>query len=414
MSLTNEIQAALLGRETKTQQPIPLGAEGHVVTIAPTGAGKGVSALIPALLTHPGQAIVLDCKGEAVAVTRRYREEVLGQRVVVLDPFGITGTPAARLNPFDALPSDVIAAGPELRAFSELLAPPDTCSSSDPYWGLAGRQLVCGLLAHYLEKTPAKERNLGGFLELDARMLSEPAMLGGEMAQSGLGDVRAQAQVVLDSKNAHDTARDVVSHANTILSRLRGRVTAKATAATDFDLDALRRGDPMTIYLVIPPNRLQSASRLMRIWLGTLSTLLMGRRVRPKTSMLLLIDEAAQLGPMELFVTAMTLYRGYGIQCWSFWQDLSQLQATYPRDWETILNNAAAIQAFAPSCLSMAAEFRHLMPRWSAVELLSMDAGELLLAQAGREGRVVQRINYLDDPCLLGRAEPNPFYAIAA
>ncbi len=405
--------AVLLGRDPATGEPITLGPEGHVLTIAPTGGGKGVSALIPALLTHPGQAIVLDCKGEAVAVTRRYREEVLGQDVVVLDPFGIGDASGGALNPFDMLPANASGAGGELRAFSNLLAPVQD-ASGDPYWSLAGRQLICGLLAHYLDTTPAPVRNLAGFLELGSRMVVEPKLLGLQMAQSSIAEVRSQGQVVLSSASGQDTARDVVSHADTLLSGLRGRVTAQATARTSFDLDALRDGRPMTIYIVIPPNRLPSSARLLRLWLGTLSALLLGRRARPACPTLLLIDEAAQLGHLDLFVTAMTLYRGYGVQCWSFWQDLDQLRATYPHDWRTILNNAAAVQAFAPSCPSMAGEFRLLMPRMTTPELMALRSDELVLARAGRAGEIVRRINYLQESVLEQRADPNPWYASAA
>ena len=55
-----------------------------------TGAGKGIGAVIPNLLGYPGSAFVLDFKGENFAVTARARRE-LGQLVVLVDPFGITG-----------------------------------------------------------------------------------------------------------------------------------------------------------------------------------------------------------------------------------------------------------------------------------------------------------------------------------
>ena len=49
--------------------------QGHVLTVAPTGTGKGVGAVIPNLLTYEGSAIVLDIKGENYAVTARARAE---------------------------------------------------------------------------------------------------------------------------------------------------------------------------------------------------------------------------------------------------------------------------------------------------------------------------------------------------
>ncbi|RCX07126.1 type IV secretory system conjugative DNA transfer family protein, partial [Extensimonas vulgaris] len=49
---------------------------GHVVTVAPTGSGKGIGAVIPNLLDYPGSALVLDVKGENAAVTARARREL--------------------------------------------------------------------------------------------------------------------------------------------------------------------------------------------------------------------------------------------------------------------------------------------------------------------------------------------------
>jgi type IV secretion system protein VirD4 len=71
--------------------------DGHILTCAPTGAGKGIGAVIPNLLTYPGSAFVLDFKGENYAVTARARRE-MGHAVVLVDPFTITGAAANRLN----------------------------------------------------------------------------------------------------------------------------------------------------------------------------------------------------------------------------------------------------------------------------------------------------------------------------
>jgi hypothetical protein len=63
--------------------------DGHLLTIAPTRAGKGVSAVIPNLLTHPGSVVVTDLKGENYAVTAARRCVDLGHDVHALDPFDV-------------------------------------------------------------------------------------------------------------------------------------------------------------------------------------------------------------------------------------------------------------------------------------------------------------------------------------
>ena len=65
---------------------------GHLLTIAPTRAGKGVGAILPNLLLAERPVIVIDPKGENYRVAAR-----------VLDPFGVTGNESAAYNPLDLL-----------------------------------------------------------------------------------------------------------------------------------------------------------------------------------------------------------------------------------------------------------------------------------------------------------------------
>lgn len=67
-------------------------SEAHVLTCASTGAGKGVSLVIPNLLAYAGGSVmVTDLKGENFAVTARYRARYLGQTIVAFDPFDALG-----------------------------------------------------------------------------------------------------------------------------------------------------------------------------------------------------------------------------------------------------------------------------------------------------------------------------------
>ena len=76
--------------------------EGHILTCATTGAGKGIGAVIPNLIDYPGSAFVLDLKGENYAVTARARRAA-GQDVFLIDPFAVTGAAGHALNWLDTL-----------------------------------------------------------------------------------------------------------------------------------------------------------------------------------------------------------------------------------------------------------------------------------------------------------------------
>jgi type IV secretion system protein VirD4 len=78
----------------------------HLLTVAPAGAGKSVSVLVPNLLSYRGSCVVTDPKGELWSLTARHRRDELGHRVFLLDPFGVCKTNSAAFNPLDAIDTD--------------------------------------------------------------------------------------------------------------------------------------------------------------------------------------------------------------------------------------------------------------------------------------------------------------------
>src|SRR5262249_22690035 len=61
---------------TEGEIPMLYGEDRHLLTIAPTGAGKGRGVIIPNLLRFEGSVIVIDPKGETWHVTARRRKEM--------------------------------------------------------------------------------------------------------------------------------------------------------------------------------------------------------------------------------------------------------------------------------------------------------------------------------------------------
>src|SRR5438067_12823330 len=71
-----------------TGEPLWYLGDNHLMTVAPTGAGKGRGVIIPNLLSYPGPVVIVDPKGEAYQTTARRRRQ-MGQRVIILDPFRV-------------------------------------------------------------------------------------------------------------------------------------------------------------------------------------------------------------------------------------------------------------------------------------------------------------------------------------
>jgi type IV secretion system protein VirD4 len=141
--------------------------------------------------------------------------------------------------------------------------------------------------------------------------------------------------------------------------------------------------------------------------------------------------------------------RGYGVRLWLLVQDLAQLRAHYGPMTDSMLANAAVLQAFGTNDVEtaqylsrrsgqatvLAASQHHssgqsyshawlptqqqgrnqaasetgrplLMPD----EILRLDPREQLLFLAGREPLLVGRVNYLHDPEFHGVYDPNPLH----
>jgi type IV secretion system protein VirD4 len=72
----------------------------HTAIFAPTGAGKGVSCVIPYLLTCPDHMVVVDFKGELANLTAAARQK-MGHKVRIIDPYNIVTQSPDTFNPLE-------------------------------------------------------------------------------------------------------------------------------------------------------------------------------------------------------------------------------------------------------------------------------------------------------------------------
>jgi type IV secretion system protein VirD4 len=152
-----------LGSRQNLRNAITYKGDGHLLTFAPTGAGKGAGVIIPNLLHYPGPTIVIDPKGENFVVTARYRQS-LGHKVVLLDPFSSVpnqilaeyGVERGYLNPLDicslsgtSIENDaqMLAGSLAIRGFGE-----------NPFWDLQGIKLLAGIVAIEMEDAIRQQR----------------------------------------------------------------------------------------------------------------------------------------------------------------------------------------------------------------------------------------------------------------
>ena len=132
---------------------------------------------------------------------------------------------------------------------------------------------------------------------------------------------------------------------------------SRCMAKSTFAHQDVVEGAPLSIYIILPPNRSRRHRGSLKLWIGTLMAAIFTRQSRPEFKTLFILDEVAQLESFPLLESLITLSAGYSVMVHTFWQDLAQLKTLYPESWKTILNNCGVIQAFGFNNRDMASQW---------------------------------------------------------
>ena len=388
-ALTRDAPGALLvGRDLRSGRLLRYDGPAHLLTLAPTRAGKGVGAVLPNLLTANRSVLVIDPKGENARVAHHARERF--GPVHVLDPFGATGLPAAAYNPMDFLRPDDPDLGEDATALAEALvveaAGPG--GSGDAHWNEEARALLTGLILLVACHEEGERRTLATVREYLTLPPDRWAALLVVMADSTAAHGLVARAANRHRGKAEREAASVLSTAQRHTHFLDSPRIAAAMARSDFRFAELRR-HTASVFLVLPPNRLDAHGRWLRLLvaqaLGDVaraaerpqdvregssatphapdplpalqgaSQRLHGASPRPGAApVLFLLDEFAALGRLHAVERAMGLMAGYGLQLWPILQDLSQLRGLYGDRAGTFVANAGVVQAFGVNDLDTA------------------------------------------------------------
>lgn len=328
----------------------------HVMLYAPTRTGKGVGVVIPNLLAWPGSVVVLDIKRENFTATAGYRAEA-GQTVHLFDPLAPDGR-TSRFNPLGHVQrTDAVSVLDELQRMAAMLFP--LHPRADPFWAEAARSGFIGV---------------GGYVAATPEL---PFTLGEIYRQLTAGDARTRLPRLIKDRAAArrplpgpvaSALRDFTEASENTFTSVRQSITTRmglwlnpqvdaATAASDFDLAALR-GGRLSLYLGATPDNLLRVQPLYALLFQQIidlnSRTLPGPGDRPA---LVVLDEFARLGAAPVLAHAFAWVAGYGLRLLAVLQSPSQLRALYGPDLtEDILTNCGVEIVFAPKALGVAQE----------------------------------------------------------
>lgn len=360
---TNENLPFIMGR-SDAGALLRYAGDGHILTFAPTGAGKGVSVVVPNLLEYRGSVVCIDPKGAIAAVTAD-RRAALGQKIILLDPFGeverakrATGRPErwahierASCNPFGYLDKNSLDAVDDARLLASSLIVGE--SEKNRYFSDSARMVVEALILYLLATRGAVL--IGDLFDLafaprdkfNAEVLADMKALGEKEDEAEeIGDLEAHIAHLagLIENLTGDGGASVWSTLYRSLNLLKSPRLLPALQPSDVDFKSLKN-TPTTVYLVLPARHLNTHGA----WLRLMLAVIMGQLSDARPSalpVLFMVDECAALGRLEILETAVGLMRGYGLKLWLIFQDLPQLKSIYETRWGSFISNAGVKQFF--------------------------------------------------------------------
>jgi type IV secretion system protein VirD4 len=376
--MTNAASPVYLGRYFDPAKPgegraLDYDGERHLLLFGPNGSGKGTRLLVPNLLRLRDRSlIVIDPKGELTAITAEYRR-TLGE-VVILNPFDVLGLGSANFNPLALLDPDSKTFIDDAMGVGEALI---KLEEKDPHWSESAQSLITALIMWEVKQ--AKKNNRAPLLEHVRYLLTERDDYAGEGdARELVKGLRYTAKIMARSGGfeigsligrflrASDEIASVQSTADRQTAWMLSPLMRDNMEKNDIDFADLKKR-PITVYLILPAERMRTHS----VWLRLVIVTALRRLYTPGgLSTLFMLDEFAQLGHLGPIEDAFGLVRGYGVQLWPILQDLNQLKALYKERWETFVGNAGVVQGFAPNDLTTA-------------EWMSRRAGITTIAAAG-------------------------------
>jgi type IV secretory pathway TraG/TraD family ATPase VirD4 len=410
----------------------------HVLTCAPTGAGKGIGAVLYNLLTYPGSIFVLDLKGENYAVTAKARRG-LKNRVARLDPFGLCDPdkPSHAINWLQHIDPKSPQGVSEATMLAESLIVPT--SHHDSHWDDSASYLLQGLIL-FVAAGEKQQCSMATVRELltqgDAKLKATLQKMDAAATKSDA--LQPMARVARTFLAKEDRERSAVL--STAVRHTRFLDDPRLTATlqhSDFSFRDLKK-ENITVYLTIPPDKLAACVGYIRGLLALALQDMVTETTQPKHSVVFLLDEVAQLRRMKCVEDAISILRGYHVRLWLFFQDLSQLRAHY-RSWETFIANCT-LQFFGTQDYGTAAYISDLLgkqtlcvtnhgqhigdgrnrnsdsrnethiarPLLTPDEVCVLPPTQVIVRAASQRPQKLQRLNYLQEPKLFKDAAPNP------
>ncbi|HEY0502979.1 MAG TPA: type IV secretory system conjugative DNA transfer family protein [Lysobacter sp.] len=375
-------------------QNVYLGGAQHVIVTAATRTGKTAGIVVPILLTYRQSVVCSDLKGELYDLTSAQRQ-AMGHAVYRYAPYDEQGR-THRFNPFTALSTDRRVLIGDIQTIGAVLYPDDP--NKDPFWTSQARSAFLAfalfLFDNWYEVVDTERAGIRAMHGRDAapdelpdrnadirfpsfeRIYKLASGSGGESVQAMIQRLLTDPAYEFMSEQARtnfsalaglaeQTFSSAIASMQEPLMQFANPILASATNASDFDVRQLRKR-PMSVFMVIPPQKLGESSKLMNIFFSVVIGGNLDRTPQEDPSnrhqILLVLDEFATMGRVNALSDRISIMGGYGVRSLVIVQSRAQLRAVYGADSaQNLITNHAASIVFTPREQDDANEYSEML-----------------------------------------------------
>lgn len=322
--------------------------EGSLITVAPPGAGKTQTHVIPNLLSWKGPAIVLDVKGELWDKTAAYRAS-LGPvyRFSPLDP-----DHSHRFNPLCYIRNDPDYLWEDSKYLADLIVV--RSDAKDPFWENRAQDLITAAIAVECLNTAPEQRDMATVVGYCyGRDWTD--MLA-KLELSPVNAMRNAAEGWINATGSSEKTLDSIrQQAQTFMSAWEGSRVERATKTSDWHPLELRE-KPVTLYIALKAGEIDAYASLLRVFVGVhIRTLIQTLPPQGAQDILLMLDELPRLKYMPAIEEAVELGRQYKLKLFMIIQSIGQLKKHY-KNSDGLIGSCAVRAYMNPSASDGTAE----------------------------------------------------------
>ncbi len=302
-----------------------------VIVLGPTQSGKTTGLAVPSILEWEGPVIATSVKNDLAQDTMGWRERQ--GDVWVYDPMSTAGLEASTWSPLDGARD-----WPGAKKIASWLTGASKSDSKSLQDGDFWYKAAGKLLGPYLYAAAAN-----GYTMADVvRWIDTQDQFEVRSLLQAAGDDAAMTAAEASWQREDRARSSIFTTAEVVIEAYADPVVLESARTCEIRTSRFFDGGYNTLYVCAPSHE---QDRLRPVFSTILKQFItfaydFGRRLDPP--LLIVLDEAANIAPLDDLDRIASTCSGLGIQLVTVWQDLSQINARYGDRANTVINNHRA------------------------------------------------------------------------